>query len=103
MPTAAEIQTHFLLRVEQDVEFRKRLIDDPKTTIEAETGQELPDEVFVFVQETIAKAQQAGSSVDTPLTEDELIQVMGGSDGCVFSWGRDCLLGPNTFGFPQST
>ena len=93
MPTLAEAQAHILQRVEQDVEFRKRLIDDPKQTIEAETGQELPDEAFVFVQKTIAKAQQAGHSADAPLTEDELLQVMGGNDVevCPISWGTDCL------------
>ena len=93
MPTSYEIQMHILQRIEQDAEFRKRLIDDPKTTIEAETGQELPDEVFVFVQESIAKAQQAVPSVDAPLTQDELFQVMGGTPCAMRDpWNGRCTI-----------
>ena len=93
METGYEVQTHILQKVEADPTFRERLIADPKGVIEAESGRELPDEAFVFVQETIAKAQQAVPSVDAPLTEDELIQVMGGVDECsVFEHGWACVV-----------
>ena len=82
MSTPAEVQNYILLKVESDLEFRARLIADPKGTIEAETGQPLPDDVLVFVEGAIANTQQEVSSADAPLTQDELVQVMGG--GCEF-------------------
>ena len=90
--TADEVQAHILLKVENDLEFRARLIADPKGTIEAETGSPLPDDVLVFVEGVIANAQQEVSSSDTPLTQEELIQVMGG-DRCLNwreGWGAVC-------------
>ena len=78
MQTGAEVQTHILLKVEKDAEFRSRLISDPKGVIEAETGLALPDDQLVFINEAIASAHEGVPSVDTPLNEDELIQVMGG-------------------------
>ena len=79
MLTPAEIQNRILLKVESDLEFRARLIADPKGTIEAATGHPLPDDMLVFVEGAIANAQQAVSAADAPLTEEELVQVMGGS------------------------
>ena len=76
--TSAEVQSHILFKVADDPEFRERLIADPEGVIEAETGAELPDDALVFVKESIATAQKAVPSVDAPLTEDELVQVMGG-------------------------
>ena len=81
MKTGPEVQAYILRRVGEDLEFRNRLIADPKGVIEAETGLQLPDEGMAIVQEAIATAQQA-PSVDEPLTEDELIQVMGGQGMC---------------------
>ena len=78
---SAEVQAHILFKVADDPEFRERLIADPKGVIEAETKGELPDDVLVFVEESIATAQKAVPSVEAPLTEDELIQVMGGACG----------------------
>ena len=82
MQTGAQVQAHVLQKAEADPEFRERLIADPKSVIEAETGLELPDDAFVFVEQAIATAQKAVPSVDAPLTEDELIQVMGGVMDC---------------------
>ena len=78
MQTGAEVQAHILLKVTDDAEFRLRLKSDPKGTIEAETGLALPDDQLVFVKEAIASAEAGVPSVDTPLSKDELIQVMGG-------------------------
>ena len=90
MQTGTEVQAHILQKAEQDAEFRARLIADPKGVIEAETGRELPDDALVFVEQAIATAQQGVSSVDAPLNEAELIQVMGGTCYIVESpnpWG----------------
>ena len=78
MKTGADVYAHILRRVGEDPEFRNRLIADPKGVIEGETGLQLPDEGMVIIQEVIAAAQQTPSA-DGPLTEDELIQVMGGN------------------------
>ena len=79
MKTGEEVQAYILLKTADDPEFRSRLLSDPKGVIEAETGKVLPDDALVFVNEAIATAQKTVPSVDTPLTEDELVQVMGGA------------------------
>ena len=78
MQTGADVQAHILQKAEEDTEFRARLIADPKGVIEAESELELPDDALVSVEQAIATARQGVSSVEAPLTEDELIQVMGG-------------------------
>ena len=77
----AEFESHVLRKVESDLEFRQRLIADPKGVIEAETGQPLPDDFMVYVGEAISTAQKAVPSVDAPLTEEELIEVVAGCEG----------------------
>ena len=81
MRTGTEVEAHILQKAEADTEFRARLVADPKGVIEAETGLELPADALVFVEQAIATAQQGVPSVEAPLTEDELIQVMGGVCG----------------------
>ena len=84
MQTVTDVQAHILLKVGEDSAFREQLVADPKGVIEAEIGRVLPDDVLVFVQEAVATAQQQVPSVDAPLTQDELIQVMGGTGyGCL--------------------
>ena len=80
--TATEVQSQILIKAEEDTAFRARLIDDPKGVIQAETGLILPDDVMVLVEETLTIAQEAVPSIDTPLTEEELVQVMGGVISC---------------------
>ena len=79
MKTGAEVQAHIVLKAAEDVEFRARLVKDPKGVIETETGLELPDDMLVFVNQAIANGLEPSQPIDTPLTEDELMQVMGGS------------------------
>ena len=77
MKNATEVQTHILLKVADDVEFGKRLANDPKGVIEAETGRELPDDALVLIKQTVASSLEKVSA-DTPLSEEELAQVAGG-------------------------
>ena len=81
MKTGIEVEAHILQKAEADTEFRARLVADPKGVIEAETGLELPADALVLVEQAIANAQQGVSSVEAPLTQDELVQVMGGFCG----------------------
>ena len=82
MQTAAEIQTHLLMKISDDAEFRERLAQDPKAVIEEETGEELPDNALVFIRQTIAdaRAQEEAPETIPPLTREELAQVVGGVD-----------------------
>ena len=76
MKTGAEVQAYVLLKAAEDPEFRARLIADPKGVIESESGKVLPDDMLVFVNQAIEKGLSSEQPVDTPLTEDELTQVM---------------------------
>ena len=78
MKNATEIQTHILLKVAEDVEFRERLASDPKGVIEAETGREVPDDALVLIEQMVAGSLEKVSA-DTPLTKEEMVQVVGGS------------------------
>lgn len=79
MQTAAEVQAHVLLKVSDDVAFRERLAQDPKTVIEEETGRAVPDDVLVFIKKAVVNAQDLEKSRNAaPLTREELNQVVGG-------------------------
>ena len=88
MQSATEVQTHILLKVAEDAAFRERLIQDPKGTIEEETGLAVPDDAMIFVNQAIADAQKQEKAQDAvPLTKDELTQVAGGEDAaCQGDW-----------------
>ena len=77
MKNATEIQTHILLKVAEDVEFRERLASDPKGVIEAETGREVPDDALVLIKQMVAGSLEKVSA-DTPLSKEEMAQVVGG-------------------------
>ena len=77
MKNATEIKAHILLKVAEDVEFRERLASDPKGVIEAETGREVPDDALVLIKQTVAESLKKVSA-DSPLTEEEMAQVVGG-------------------------
>ena len=79
MKTGVEVQAHIVLKAAEDVEFRNRLVKDPKGVIEAETGLELPDDMLVLVNQAISNGLESLQPIDKPLTQDELVQVMGGS------------------------
>ena len=81
METAAEVQAEVLRKAKEDPEFYSRLLADPKAAIEETIELELPDDMLVFVQEALATANGPKSYADAPLSQDELVEVMGGR-GC---------------------
>lgn len=91
MQTGSEVQAHILLKAADDLEFRSRLLSDPKGVIEAETGKVLPDDMLVFVNNAIETSSQPNAAIGSPLTVDELSEVMGGDceDGMNEGW-YDC-------------
>ena len=88
--STAEFESYVLRKAESDLEFRQRLIADPKGVIEAETGQPLPDDVVVYIGEAISTAKKAVPSVDAPLTEDELNQAVAGCTMVERDWEYVC-------------
>ena len=79
MKTTAEVESHILMKVADDAEFRDRLIGDPQGTISAEIGREVPEEAIVVIQQMIDSSLEK-SSDGSALTKDELAQVVGGND-----------------------
>ena len=93
----AEIQRRLIQRSLDEEEFRRRLLDDPKATIEQELGARLPEGVHVrAVEETaetvylvLPSASPLGDGVE--LSDQELEAVAGGRGDD----GHDCTLSPN--------
>ena len=77
MTTQAEAETYVRQRAQVDLDFRHRLIRDPRSLILAETGYDLSDEQIVLVREEIGRRLAAAETCG-PLTDEELEQVSGG-------------------------
>ena len=87
MRTEAEAETHIRLKVQNDEEFRNRLIRDPRAVILAETGVDLSDGKLAFVNEEIRNRIIGADSSDRPLTEAELERIAAGMSWDSFSRG----------------
>ena len=69
----AEIERTLVQRSLQDEEFRQRLLDDPKGTVEQELGRGLPEGVEVRVVEENPQTIYLGRpGTSSPLGEEEL-------------------------------
>ena len=78
MTTATELKTRILNKADEDVDFRARLIADPKAAISAETGVTIPDGFDVAVHEDSATTAHLVLPPSPELTEAELEKVSGG-------------------------
>src|SRR5688500_4407928 len=91
----ADIERKLIQRSMEDEDFRQRLLDDPKGTLEQELGTRLPDDVEVRVVEERADAiYLVLPSSASPLggqggelSDQELEAVAGGDGG---TWGDAC-------------
>ena len=91
----AELERKLIQRSLEDEDFRQRLLDDPKGTLEQELGTRLPDDVEVRVVEESADAiYLVLPSSASPLggqggeiSDRELEAVAGGDGG---TWGDAC-------------
>ena len=88
----AEMERSLVQRSFDDEDFRKRLLDDPKETVEQELGSRLPESVQVRVVEESAETIYLVLPSDSPLVEsfgelsdEELETVAGGS-----TWQTTC-------------
>ena len=90
-----DIERKLIQRSMEDEDFRQRLLDDPKGTLEQELGTRLPDDVEVRVVEESADAiYLVLPSSASPLggqggelSDRELEAVAGGDGG---TWGDAC-------------
>jgi hypothetical protein len=79
MTTATELKTRILSRVNEDGDFRARLIADPKAAISAEIGATIPEGLDVVVHEDSATTAHLVLSPSPQLSESELEIAVGGS------------------------
>jgi Nitrile hydratase, alpha chain len=90
----AEVERRLVERSLQDEEFRQRLLDDPKGTLEQELGTRLPEGFRVRVVEESAQTIYLSLPSATAVGEGEglsdrdLEAVAGGADGG--TWGDAC-------------
>jgi hypothetical protein len=68
----AEVERRMINRSMEDEEFRQRLLDDPKGTIEQELGSRLPEGVEVRVLEESAQTIYLVLPSASPLGQGEL-------------------------------
>jgi hypothetical protein len=96
----AEVERRLVERSLQDEEFRQRLLDDPKGTLEQELGSALPEGSEVrAVQESadtiylvLPSASRVGEGVS--LSEEELEAVAGGGDPTSNANEFSCICNP---------
>jgi hypothetical protein len=90
----AEVERTLVQRSLQDEEFRQRLLDDPKGTVEQELGTQLPEGVEVRVvqesQQSIYLVLPRASAVGEggEISDQQLEAVAGG--GSDPFWGNTC-------------
>lgn len=76
----------------KDRDFRKQLLEDPKTVIEAETGLKMPESVNLHVYEEshgivyIVLPNKSAATDETEITTDELERVAGAGDAAGTKW-----------------
>jgi hypothetical protein len=97
----AEVERRLVERSLQDEEFRQKLLDDPKGTLEQELGRELPegvqvraveesaDTIYLVLPSASALGGQGGS-----LSDQELDAVAGGGDATSDVNGFTCICNP---------
>ena len=96
----AEVERRLVERSLQDEDFRQRLLDDPKGTLEQELGRGLPEGVRVRAVEesadTIYLVLPSASRVGEggSLSEEELEAVAGGGDSTSNVNELSCICNP---------
>ena len=87
----AEVERKLIQRSMEEEEFRRKLLDDPKGTLEQELGRRLPEAVRVMAVEETADTIYLVLPFSSPvggeggeLSDEALESVAGGQDDSVF-------------------
>lgn len=81
MITASQMRERLIEKATNDGEFRQRLVDDPRTTVEAEFGVTFPENFSVTVHEESSSTAHLVLPPDGRLDEADLKGVAAAS-GC---------------------
>ena len=76
--TMSEMRAHIMARAAKDVEFRAKLLADPKPVISAELGLTIPENFAIQVHEDGIATAHLVLPMSERLTEEDLAQVAGG-------------------------
>ena len=82
--TMREMKAHIAAKAAEDVEFRTRLLADPKSVIADELSVSIPEQFSVHVYEDDGVTAHLVLPMSDHLTEAELAQVAGG--GNAWNW-----------------
>ena len=81
MKTTREMKLHLLSRAAQDMDFRTRLMEDPRQVVADEFGVDIPDLFSLAVHEESSVSFHLVLPPSPMLSEDELELIGGGSLG----------------------
>ncbi len=82
MQTAEEMRTHLTRKAAEDAEFRQRLIDDPKGTLNSELGITIPESMEIKVHESDLQTVHLALPVTGDMTEEQLEAISAGLSCC---------------------
>ena len=82
MQSEAQVRAHITMKAAEDDDFRAQLLADPRASVEAETGLQLPDGYQIHVHEESATAAHLVLPPKPELTREQLEHITGGND-----WG----------------
>ena len=78
METTEEMQARIVDKAAEDVDFRARLLDDPKGAIEEELGVAIPASMSIEVHEESGETAHLVLPPDSRLSEGDLQAAAGG-------------------------
>ena len=78
MKSEAQVRAHISMKAAEDDDFRVRLIADPRTAVEAETGLRFPHDYRIYVHEETATDAHVVLPPKPELSREQLDRVAGG-------------------------
>ncbi|MCY4542344.1 MAG: NHLP leader peptide family RiPP precursor [Rhodobacteraceae bacterium] len=78
MKTSKQMRAELLKRAAMDMEFRSRLLDDPRRTLESEMGVTVPEGLDVRVHEEDSETAHLVLPRSSRLSDSEAASVSGG-------------------------